>query len=327
MSDYDVAICLNEEALNRIVNQLFQKPGLKTKLFTGTQTVPVMGVSVPVAWNVQQVPYIHLSPPTNDQWNHAIKPDGTASVPPQENSIVMDFSNVQVSKKNVSTGQNEQTTANFQALCTVSVSGNNLLTIIPLGALVELNGVSPNDHVLYQSFMIPKILQMAKTLVSGEQLPDLHFQGLNFGTPVLSLGSGRLVAVANLENKPSPSAPPAETFPNQPLTILLSSEAIQSGVSKGLSSFQGLSTGTGGSENLGIVKANYNANITVRNISASVNPQDLALLNVSVDLAASASAGADVFGPIGDVIVDGANAVADGVTYAANKVADAFKSY
>ncbi|NEW06830.1 hypothetical protein GK047_12495 [Paenibacillus sp. SYP-B3998] len=215
----------------------------------------------------------------------------------------------------------------MQAICTVAISPSNKLTLTPVAAVVDLKDSSPQDQTIYKLFLIPKVLQMAATLLTGEQIPNLDFQGVQFGPVVLAVGSGKLVAAASLPGRPVPVIPDLAGFPDGAFTVLLSPDALQQMASRGVQTLQGKSTSTSGSENYGIFKANYGASVTLRNVAVSVNPANLTTVHASLHVAAAAGAGVDVFGAIGDTIADGAKKVADGVVDTANKIADAFSSY
>jgi hypothetical protein len=325
MSNYDVAISIDQATLNRVIATAFGRQSLRSKLFSGRQTITFQGVQVTVGWEVQQVPTLSLTPPSTQQWQNAIKQDGGAAQPMQ-NAFVVNIPQLKVTMENTS-GKIEEATTSVEAICTISINAlNNKLSLDPVALVVDLSQASAFDKVIYRTFLIPQVLHMADSLLSDEQFPDIDFKGIRFGPAVLIVGTGRIVAIANLQGKPAPSAPPADSFPDGPLYILLSREAMQQVVSRGTQDLRGKRVSASGSRDFTVGKANYNVSLQFDSVSASLT-NDLTVVNASLGVSVSASAGVDVVSAIGGTIVNAAKTVGDGVVSAGKAVADAFSSY
>ncbi len=322
MSNFDIGICIDQTTLSGVIAALYARPSLKSQLFSGRQTIAIMGVNLTVGWDVQQAPTVSLNPPSAQQWQNAVKSDG--SVPqPVENAFLVQFSQVRVEKQPDSGGA-MATTTSFAAICTVSLT-NNALTITPMAVVIDLSQASEFDQVMYRMLIIPRVLNLVGTVLSGQQLPDIDFQGTRFGAAVLTVGNGQLTVVANLAGQPAPAAPAPDRLPGGPFSILLSPQAMQQIANRGTRDLQGKTTGTSGSQSFGIGTANYRANVRLDHVSATVSPGDPTTVNAAVGVAVSASAGVDILGVVGDAVEQGAEAVGGGVVTAAKATAGALE--
>jgi hypothetical protein len=310
MSNYDVAIVMNQAALNGVLASLFAQQNLRSQLFSGSQQASVLGTKTTVSWSVLQTPTVTLSPPSAQQWSQAIKQDGSTPQPAQ-NALVVSFPALQVSETSTN-----PSTVPVEAIVVASINSKNALSLAPVAVIVDLSKASTFDQTLYKEIIIPQVLNLTTSMLSGEQIPNISFQGVQFGSLVLSVGNGLLAGVANLNGKPAPAAPDLTSLPNQNFYILLSHDAMQQIASTGSHQLQGQSTHTSGSKSFGIGSADYNAGIKLNNASASVSSSDLTRVNASVDVSASASAGINLFDSIGQTIVS-----------IGQQIGNAFKSY
>ncbi|HEY3364147.1 MAG TPA: hypothetical protein VGK74_03710 [Symbiobacteriaceae bacterium] len=332
MSTCDVIICVDQATLGGIVAALYGRPSLRDKLFRGSRAVDVLGVNVNVTFDVLQPPVISLNSPTDEQWRLGITKDGN---PAQKapNAVVVHFGQVKVGKQREAGGYDETTTA-FDAICTIGLA-NNTLAIDPLAVIVDLSHASPDDQIIFPAVVIPQILQMVGTMLSGEHLPDINFQGIRFGDVVLSVGGGRLAAVANLAGKPAPGAPLLDSLPPGQFYLLLSPAVMQSFADSAAAGMNGKQLPPqSGSQGFGVASAEWNANARLDHVSARVSPADMTSLDLAVTVSIDASAGVNILGPLGDLvnkagnaIVDAGKTVGDGIVDTANKIADAFSSY
>lgn len=321
---YDVAISMDQVALNRVIDSLFGRPNLRNRLLSGSQTTTLSGVQVTVGWEVQQAPSVTLSPPSSQQWQSAIKQDGNVPQPTQD-AFIVNFPKLKVSRQKTS-GQIDEETIALDAICVINLRDNKL-ALDPVAVIVDLSQATPNDRVIFKAILIPQILRIADSMLSGQQMPNLDFQGVQFGLLVLAVGNERIVGAANLVGKALPPVPSLSELPNtsSPFYVLLSQEAVQKIADRGIQELQGKSDSTSGSESFGIGKANYSASVRLNSISVqtSSNPT---IVQANVGVSASASAGVDVFSVIGDGIVDAAKTVGEAVEDAGKAVGDFFKN-
>jgi|GEM_PF-2217384 len=326
MSAFDVAICMNESALNRVIASIYARPGFRDSLFRGSRQVSVGGVALSVGYDVLVPPTVRLEAPSPAQWQAAIRADGNAAAP-TANALVAHFPQVTVTKS-PGTPAASSSTITFDAIAVASLQGGRL-AISPVGVCIDLSHSSSDDQILYRAVIIPRVLEMLATLLSAESVPNIHFQGVRFGAAVLTLGDGRLAAVANLDGRPGPAAPAPGSLPAVPFCVLLSQAAMQGVAAAGTAGLRGKHLSQSGGASFGIGTAQYTATLTVDGLSVQV--QDPVTVNANVALSASASASVDVLGYVWDQISGGvtsaAGTVADGIQTAANAVAQAFSSY
>lgn len=335
MSNYDIAISLDESALGRIVAVLYGRPGLRGTLFQGTQTATVRNVSTTVGWDVQAVPLVRLAPPTDDQWKAAVKADGATAPQPSGNAFILNFPQLRVTRT-LDSGEVQDATLPVDVICTVDVRDNQL-QLDAQAALVDLSSAPAMDRLFVYPLLIPQVLRMSDSMLSGGQIPDVNFNGLRFGEVKLGVGAGRLVAVAGLPGGPAPDLPDPASLPDGDFYVLLSPAAVHQAASAGAAGLVGKEAGVSGSQGFGVGDASYNANVKVT--SADAQPAgDLTSLTVAVGVEVSAGAGVDMLNAIGQQITNAATTVGDGVTDAAKTVgsgletagkaaADAFSSY
>lgn len=296
MSAFDVSICIDESTLNGIVASLYGRPSFRSKLFSGNQPIQIAGVNATVGWSVEAPPLVSLNAPTKAQWDASVKKDGTLTAPIAP-AIVVHIPQIKVQK--TASGSVMETTTSFDAICTVRLSQNSI-TIEPLAVVIDLTQASKIDKVIYDKILIPRILDMVGTMLSGRQLPNIQFQGVSFGPFVLAAGNGLLAVAANLAGKPVPQSPAIGSLPRGRFSVLMSPETMQLLADQGTRSLQGKSTGASGSQSFGIGKASYHANVQLNSVSASVSPTELTTVNASIGVQVSASAGVDVLSVITD---------------------------
>jgi hypothetical protein len=290
MSFSDLVICLDQETLNRIVATLATKPGIKSRLLTGSQVGSFSGVELTVGWEVQEPPVLDLSPPSPEQWKEAVKRDG-ASVEPVENAFLARFPKLSVTRKKGS-GETDSATVAVTMICTLAARDGQI-SLEPIAAVADFSQASGFDRLIYRKVIIPEALRMASAMLQGAPLPVLTFPGIQFGPMVLAGGNGRAVAAANLSGKPVPPAPSPASLPDGSMYVLLSREALQQIAHSAARPLAGQSRETFGTASFSVGKADYRASIRVGTLTA--NPSsDLSGFDLSVGIAAEASAGVKV---------------------------------
>lgn len=319
MSDYDLGICGDESVLNQTVGALFNNSGSRQKLFSGTRTVSVLGQNVDTSWSVLSQPVFSLDSPPANVWAAAITQSGTP-LSPAVNALTVRFDSVQVSMTSPGTPP-RQTTTSILAICALSATGSGL-ALQPLGVVVDLSRASDIDRAVYQTFLIPAILESTATLFTAAPAPNIDIKVAQFGPPAISVGGGRLSAVSNLAGKGSPAPADPSSFPvSGNFCVLLSPEAMQAIASNGASRMNGLTKSTSGGQNVGLGSATYDAGIRIDN--ATANAAGPAGVDAVLSISAWASAGFTIVGGVVGDIVNGVQTAGEAAASAAQQAADA----
>jgi hypothetical protein len=335
VANFDVALSVNESTLNQISASLFARPSLRARLFSGSKAVNLEGVQTKVDWQVQTAPTVSLRSPTSAEWAKAIAADGTVAKP-TANAMIVHVPKVAVTRTDPG-AQPQSAVVPIDVICTITVANQTLVYNAP-AVIVDLSAASEFDRALYQLVIVPQVLAAVAVSFAHPHLPAIDFQGLKFGPPVLVIGGGKVMGVANLEGKPTPPAPDPASLPSEPFYVLFSPDVVQRACKTGTAPLIGQAASTSGSKGFApLGNASYSASVRIDDIAAqpTANPT---VVNVSVALSASASAGVTLLGGIVGAVTDAANTVAhvaedaaktvaDGVTSVANKIADAFHGY
>jgi hypothetical protein len=316
---FDVAIGMNQTTLTDVAAALYKRPGIKSKVFSGSQPIDEMGVKSTVSYELLAPPIVKLQAPTPDQWKRAIKADGTAPQPVQ-NAMIVTLPNLRLTRPDQK-GQLHSGTVALDAIATIGIA-NDTLQYTALGVIVDLSHATPFDQVIYKKIVIPHALKAVGEAFGHPHIPNITFKGVKFGPVVLVVGGGMMVVVANLAGKSPPTPPPPQTsaLPNEPIFILLSHEAMQKACEAGTGDLVGKSAGKSGSASFGVGNASYDGSVRIDSISVQVG-NDPTQVNAQIAVAASASAGISVLDTIIGGVKTAANTVAGGVTTAANTVA------
>jgi hypothetical protein len=323
VSAFDVVICLGQQNLNKITVALHQRPGLRERLFKGNHSADVEGVQANVSWDVLQPPVFDLKPPSGSQWADAIRADGSAQTAPSANGFTVTLPALNVNMSSGSSPPTGTTTA-VDVICTIGLSGR-IVSVVPLGVLIDLSNASPMDQLIYKQMLIPHLLAQINTMLSGEKIPKIDFRGLAFGNASLLVEGGRAVAAAFLEGNPgTPDVQALRSAPPGAFYVLLGGNALQQVVQAGVQPLRGQTKSVGGNASFGIGSANYSASLRLDSLNAQIRTPTSLRVEANVTLAASA--GVDVFAAILDQIkngvTDAAQAVANVASDSAKKVAD-----
>jgi hypothetical protein len=331
---FDVALGMDERTLSEVLASLYDRPSLKARIFSGTQQIHEMGISTMVSFEVEAPPVVRLMPPSSDQWNRAIKRDGSA-VQPTANAMVVMLPKLKLSRPK-SDGTLQEGVISLDAIVTVTIVDQRL-SYDALAVVIDLSGATPLDRIIYRKVVIPMALDAVDRAFGQPHIPNIAFRGLSFGPIALQVGDGRVVGIANLAGKPPAGPQPDHALPHEPFFILLSREALQIACQSGTADLVGRTDGTSGSANFGIGTATYEGRVRVDDIAVRVE-DDPTTVDVAVAVSASAQAGVDVIDQIWDGIKTGGNAVADAGKTAVdtigntakdvgNTIADTFSSY
>jgi hypothetical protein len=266
MSAFDLAVGIDAATMNQAGAVVYRQ--LYPKLFTGSQSVTKDGFQFDVSWNVKSTPVFVLRPPDN---GHALvrshlmgynEPAGVvraqmlsgyiASL--QDNTFQMVLNDVDLTVKG------EGTSGTDQVKITIYVqadSSGGKMTLRPLKAVGETS--NPSDQWFINNILLPEVMKLGQTLLSGVTLPPLSFANVSLTPPTLIVRQERVIALANLAGKASPAPPFPDAWPESAFFALMSEEAKLTVARTATSSLNGKRLDHSGGVNIGIGTAHYGA--------------------------------------------------------------------
>jgi hypothetical protein len=283
MNEFDLIVGMDSSTINRAIAQLYKRGDLRSSLFRGSERQNIDGTNFVVQWDIQAAPEISLIPPTDQEWRSSFKADGSTPQPTQ-NAFILNFSQVRIMETEP---ESKEVTIPVKSICTANISENRL-TIQVLSLLIDLSHASKIDQLLYKRIIIPKVLNIATSLLSGIAIPILSFYNVSLTSPVVSIQSNRLILFANLTDRPL-SAVCGGNWPDKPLFILCSSRLVQRIGYVASGAARGKTFSYSGDEDFEIGDASYNASGTINQVSTAVTG-DLTVLNCWLNASANVSA-------------------------------------
>ncbi|WP_372394263.1 hypothetical protein ABMY26_04290 [Azospirillum sp. HJ39] len=221
MNPYDVAIGLNQDTLNSVLNQAFGLSSLSS-LFSNTNSVPIEGQQATVEWTVNQAPQISLTQPTSSQWSNAIDSSGgPPAVVPNAGTLTLPSLTLNYTYG----GSSGTPTVNPTLIWTWSVA-DGVLTLTPYG--LELTGTGASD-ALITYLLLPTIMGSAKNYMQVITLPTAQLGsaiGIELGPANFTVSSSQLLMVAAIQGQPIPDIPDASSLPSDNLFVQLSTAAM-----------------------------------------------------------------------------------------------------
>lgn len=298
MSNYDLLVSLDETRLNLVISQVYGSPSARP-LFSGAQSGEQSGINYTLNWSVNAAPTISLRPPSPEEWGRAAKAGGVSVAPQSSAAFIAIIPSLTIK---LSTGDaGVDGTWPVEAICTAEVPPNGRLSINALALLLDLSQMSPLDQVIIVQLLVPQILGMLRSALSGIQIPALNFGGISLASPVVDIQNGRLLTAFNLAGRGTPAIGDGP-FPDRSFFALLSPNLVQCAVDHLVqTNIQGQTFNTSGSEGAGGFSANYSVWGRIAGISASTTTNATTLrANVSVEMSASGGINVPVLGPILD---------------------------
>lgn len=204
MSNFDVAVGMTQTALDSTLADLFKNPVAKSKLFSGevTKSLGSLG-EVKMVYEIIKAPTIVLKPPTSKQWGEAHKIKKGEKLP---------TGNVfQLLMSDVKGTVTYEGTDPIKAEGAIYVYGvfevaNNRLSLTPKAVWIDESKFSAWDKVIVNGILIPKILEIADSLLSGIPLPAIpSYAGLTFQDIVAEIvNDNELVGATALKGNDAP---------------------------------------------------------------------------------------------------------------------------
>lgn len=248
MANADMIVALTQDALNTASASIYKSA--YPKLFTGTfpYTSQNPPISLTVLWDVKQAPVLDLSPSAaaraavDDYFQHhlqAIAPNGVnahalaaAMLIPRPNFSAR-LPEIVLTIKTAGQADASLTLKDVTAYCYVQVA-NGQVTLTPVQLTAD-HDPDPLRDLLIQKFLLPELLSLLTTHLSGIVIPRLSIEGLQFSVPSLSIDQGHIVAAANLAPKGAPAPLTGVNWTNARYSALLSQDALQAAIAFGLS--------------------------------------------------------------------------------------------
>lgn len=301
MSSFDTAIGIDAAGVNQVAAAVYRSiyPGI----FKGSEKVHFGDAELTLDYDVTEAPDFVLSPPDlaegteivhqhlaeaaelrDSGWEHSELAEAILTAT-QDNVFQIKMDHF---KLTITDGDGAPATDMVQV--TVIVQANSAggeLSLLPIKATAK--AANPADQTLVQKFIIPRAMEMMKSMLSGITLPPVSIPGVKLTQPTLFIVNERLIGVANKAGKPVPTPPFDGTWPTSSFFMLLSQEMrgeIASLANSQLD-WSGHDSGSVGSDLGG---ASYSASAAMHNANITAPPGDPTLLNVSVQVSGNVSA-------------------------------------
>ena len=299
MSAFDVAIGLNEDGMNSLSQQVYQR--IYPNVFRGTTSAGGNTVS----YDIKTPPKFNLL--TTSEAQDALKQylaQHTGNLTPDEQQFVndmsqqvptfiLDFGEIDAT---LDSGGGNTTSIPFTATayCHALVN-NSTLTLTPfhIDAKATSGGGAAN---LLLNIMIHQLMSVSQQLVQSITIPPITISGVALEPPIVGIEGNQIVVVTNVQGKGSPAFPSGQSWPNDPFFSLLSQDLLQAAAA---ANPQAPMTGGDSSvKGAGPFKfgAEYGYNFTMVNPRVAINGTGL---DIAFDLSGSISAGVYIFGHIG----------------------------
>jgi hypothetical protein len=244
MSDFDVAISLTQDELNKATQTIYDAV---PDVFKGKQTIDQGGETITVTWTITQSPQFDLSASAaaaaldavveamasdfekSAQAMQSAMPEGGTAVTAQDvaataRAVVPAF-RLTIPAVKFETDDGLSTTVDgIDASCRVRQDGQTISFEVVKLTAPSVKGPSKYfvDHVI-----LPAMKKTLGELFSGLHIPPPEVPGAELSPLAVAIYGGHLTAAANLKHKGTPAAPSAPVWTGSPLSVLMSRDAIQ----------------------------------------------------------------------------------------------------
>lgn len=298
MAVFDVALGLDADALTQGSAQLYANPQARQKLFQGTRTGTLAGLSYTVGWDIRSAPNFLLAAPDQTHWQASITDQGshpTAATPPADTFQLL-LPELAVSFQGGSQPERDATAA-VQIYGTVGIrqaGAAYLACLTPVSVWLDESALSGLDRFIVNT-IIAALLQTAQTMLGGWTIPALTFSKQVAGVtvrvalaepPVVAIDQGRLLLAACLSSRGQPVDLAGAQWPNQSLFALVSPGVLQDVLTQVATQLQGKQIqGSGNYKSL----LTYDYQATVQALQLSADPADLTKLAVGLQASLGAT--------------------------------------
>ncbi|MEM9556466.1 MAG: hypothetical protein AAGC60_19570 [Acidobacteriota bacterium] len=281
MSQFDVALGMDETTLDQGIAGVFANPDANQKIFHGSTSGERHGVKYKVKWSLHESPTIDLTPPSDAEWTASIDVDGkkqTGSPPLHTFQLLCDS----FTGKLTLAGAPVKGTAKVAVFAQAAIHGDTL-TITPLSVWVDATPTGWNEAYIVTA--IKMVLRQMGEMLAGIDIPPLSFTDegvtISLTDPVLAITEGstpRLVLAASLVSKGSVDIV-GVTWPDKSLFLLFSDDLVQNVVDQVQDQLVGQETKGSGTKDK-VLAYDYTAKVT--SFSARQQNADKAKLDASV---------------------------------------------
>ncbi|HEY3364146.1 MAG TPA: hypothetical protein VGK74_03705 [Symbiobacteriaceae bacterium] len=231
MSQFDVAIGLGKETLDKGTGELFTKPAAREKLFKGSQGGDMEGLAYTVSWEIQAAPTFTLTAPSADVWAQSINSKGENPAPgdmPTANVFQVVFAQFHGEYR---LGDTDPVSGTGQVIAIVTLEvANNKATITPKSVWVDQSSMQDWDKAILDGIVLPQVLGQATTMLAGFTVPDLSRTQdgvtIDLTPPQVAIADQKLIIAASMKSKGSVDIAGVQ-WPAQPLFLLLSPYLLQ----------------------------------------------------------------------------------------------------
>ncbi|GHF52960.1 hypothetical protein GCM10010218_38020 [Streptomyces mashuensis] len=310
MTDFDIAVVMGEDTLDRAIAHLYGRDGLRSQLFSGKITGKILDEPITFEWALEEAPSLILCEPPEEKWAKAV---GRKNQPPPRTPGAF---TARLPRVRFGNSVDKKTSyLPVEVLCAFS-SDSGVLGVVPLGVIADLSKEGQAGQRFYRYVIVPKVLHAIVLALGSVALPHLHVAGVEFGPFVLAAGQGRAVAVANSAERPAPRRPSPADFPADPFSILLAAPLVQRITANAFAEVKGRWMTTSGSSTFGIGRADYRGGLCVKDGTFTPVPGDPLTIRGSVGIEA-----------YGDAQVDPFSGLEDALEKAGDTIGRALKSY
>jgi hypothetical protein len=229
MSNYDIAVGMDDTVFNNAMAQLYKEPG-NSKYFNATEDVPVQDVgNVTISWDVKKTPVFVLSPPSPTDWDNALDSNGVSNkkagkTMPKGNLFQLCFPEFKASYTTKGhpaptggTARNVYVYATLSVNCTDDVS-----------CRIEAVNIDESDFTLWDKGifnlgLLPQICSAANIMLQDLAVLPLSGEGYCIRQPLVQIQDSYLVVAAVLTSASSPTVDlSGVVWPQKSVFILLS---------------------------------------------------------------------------------------------------------
>ncbi|MFK0296863.1 hypothetical protein ACIQU6_41220 [Streptomyces sp. NPDC090442] len=303
---YDLAVGADVGIVNRVAEEVYSQ--LYPRYFTGSQPYDAGGTPVTVTWDVKTAPVFDLTPATySEEELRARFTEGGAGRFTQAEvaeyaaalRTSLDGSTFQVILHQVhitvDTGGGDPVAADATVTVDVQVStsASGLLTLDPIKATASDTGHV--QKVILDNVVLPAVLDQARQVLSGIQLPKPHIPLLDLSVPVPVIQPQRAVAAMNLVEHGLPQPPFPDAWPTSPFFALLGRDTVRRIAEAATAYLEGQTFPAGDSKDFGVGTGYYKATIAIHHVQCEILDTEIPTVQVHAAVAGSGSAGINWF--------------------------------
>lgn len=234
MTNFDVAVGVNEQQLNVCSQELFTAI---PHLFEGAGTDNKYP-GITMTWHAKQAPTFNLSPPSttltalqNKAKSEALAQHSLLLEEAELSTILQAAPTFDVNFYGLSIaltqGDNEQTQLDLDVTlsCLLSIAGNQLKLAASKASFKPLP--DPMQNFFASNLVMPQLLAAANKALTGLSIPPPDMPGIQLSPIVATIQDHTMIAVTNLLQNGQATIPSGYQWPSSDFFTLLSQRALQ----------------------------------------------------------------------------------------------------